>query len=154
MDEVMEISEFTRNFIPLDSTYPQYRALVDAARKANAEEPLEEGSSPDVGGNILMAVNRDPNFNLCATLASPSGLVYRRNPGLLEDDQAFWLFAAKHYYWITMKVDLRKELAVSLLGQVAPIRGRSPDRTRTPSSLMDHESAMAIMFPVRKVHHF
>lgn len=157
MDQPADLTEFQKRFTLLDASSRFYRPIVEAAQKVNGADGEEEGAEEGgagVGGSILIAVSQDPNFNLCATLATPSGRVYRYTPALLEDDVEFWHFAARHYFWITLRVELRKTLAKKLLGGDNTIKGRAVDRTTLASPLIEHEGALALMFPVRRVHHF
>lgn len=109
------------------------------ARMRSAGLPLQDGVAGEVEGEsdgskitALVAVSAD---GLAAIVASPSGLVYRLEPEIIE--QEWWSFAARYYYIVTGNLADRQLLAEHAGVELSAVKGKTISRKKLaePSGL-------------------
>ena len=102
------------------------------ARMRSAGLPLQDGGAGEVEGEsdsskitALVAVGAD---RLAAIVASPSGLVYRLEPEVIEQD--WWSFAARYYYVVTGNLADRQLLAEHAGVEIGLVKGKTISRKK------------------------
>lgn len=109
------------------------------ARMRGAGLPLQDGGAGEVEGEsdsskitALVAVSED---RLAAIVATPSGLVYRLEPEVIE--QEWWSFAARYYYIVTGNLADRQLLAEHAGVELSAVKGKTISRKKLaePSGL-------------------